>query len=773
MANLSNTGGAVAEAALEFGQPFMHWSGAVDVDTDKKSLAKIVAPLGEELDRFLMWIAGNRAEGLKLDGRENLFSDDDIANLKGLADGDINGKNRKALYNRVRIEFEGMHNAVVKMGVDTGLVSNEDAKLWKEQGFYVPFYRLADESATKAGPVSVSGLVRQQAYKGLKGADMQLDDLLGNTLMNWNHLIGASLKNQAAARALKSAEQMGLAKSIPASLKGKNSVFVRVDGKEQWYSIDESQEGALVLDSLTALNYDGLNNLGMKVMRKFKRALTIGVTASPPFKIGNLIRDTIQAVAVADMSTNIAKNLYEGFKSTKRDSKTLARMIAGGGAFGDSGYIHGGDPDAIKIVLEKGVERSTILDSRKGWKKLWDSYQDVGARFENINRAANFEQSLARGDDLLTANFYARDHLDFARTGSFVAVRALSQMVPFLNARLQGLDKLGRSVADKNQRKQFATVVGSYTLMSIALYLSMKDDDDFKEAEQWERDTYHLFKLPFSDVMYRLPRPFETGALANIAERAVEQLVDDEVHGELFAERLLHAVTETFAMNPTPQLFKPIIETWANKSFFTGRDIESQSMQRLSKVERKKAWTSQTAIGASQVMDAILWDEVVLSPVQVEHLVNAYLGWLGATALSIIDVAARPLSGAASQPDKRIEDYSVIGRFVREGKGRNSRFVTEFYKQKKEIDQHVADIKRYRDNQEFDKLKSSMEEYKDDVRYRKMYSRVGRQISNINKLIRLVTANKAMSSAAKRKRINALYARRTSLAKKAVARYAA
>jgi len=152
-------------------------------------------------------------------------------------------------------------------------------------------------------------------------------------------------------------------------------------------------------------------------------------------------------------------------------------------------------------------------------------------------------------------------------------------------------------------------------------------------------------------------------------------------------------------------------------------------------------------------------------------LVNAYLGWAGGFALSVVDVAARPLAGVATKPDMRIEDYLVIGRFAREG--RSSRFVTEFYEQKNAIDQHVADIKRYRDNQEFDKLKSSMEKYKDDVRYRKMYSRTGRQISNINKQIRLITSNKNMSGAVKRRKIDVLNARRSALAKRMVERFAA
>ena len=778
MANMTNTGGAVAEGALKHGRPFLDKSGAIDNDVTKKSLGEIVNPLGNELDRFMMWMAGNRAEGLKVDGKENLFSDEDIVELKALNKNE-NGtewKEREATYNEVTIEFEQMHNSIVKIGVDTGLISKEDAKLWKQQGFYVPFYRIAEDSADNHGVSSIGGLVKQDAYKKLKGADMQLDDLLTNTLMNWTHITGAALKNQAASKALESAAKMNvigkegvkLATKIPKALKGKNSVFVRVDGQEQWYNIDDSPEGQLVLESLTSLNYDGLNTPSMKIMRKFKRALTIGVTASPEFKIANLMRDSIQAIAVSGMSTNIAKNLTQGYKATEKGKETTARMVTGGGAFGDSGYIHGGDPDATKRIIEKDIGKETILDTRGKFMKVWDKYQDFGSRLENINRAANFEQDLAKGKSLLEANFNARDHLDFARTGSATSVRAIAQVVPFLNARLQGLDKLGRAAMDKDQRGQFAAVVGTYSIASVLLYLSMKDDEDYKEAEQWERDTYHLFKLPGSDKMYRIPRPFEVGAMANMAERFTEQLVDDEVHGELFAERLIHTLFQTFAMNPTPQMFKPVMETWANKSTFTGRAIESQSMQRLSKTERKKAWTSQTAVGASKAMDAVLWDDVVLSPVQVDHLIKGYLGWLGASSLNVVDFMARPALGVADKPTSRIEDTPVIGRFVREGKGRSSKYITDFYENQREITQHYYDIKRYRDNQEFDKAKEAFDEHKDQMYIRKHYNRVSRRLSELNKKIRLAHSNKKMSPERKRIVIDRANNERIKITKKAV-----
>jgi len=769
MAHISGTGSSVVEALTEFGRPLLDWSGAVKVDMKKKSLAQIFEPLGTETDRFLMWVAGNRAEGLKVDDKEHLFNHAEIAELKRLSDGTKDGKSRLALYKEVLVEFEAMHNAVVQIGVDTGLVSKEDAKIWKDQGFYVPFYRIAEESSDHQGKgvPSASGLQGQEAYKKLKGADMQLDDLLVNTMMNWTHLIGASLKNQAASKALVQAVKLGIATPVKESERGEKAIFVRVNGQKQYYDIVDTTEGRLVLDSLTSLNFDGLNGTLMKVMRKFKRALTIGVTASPEFKVANLLRDTLQAIAVADMSTNIGRNLVEGYKATSKDNPIIAQMIAGGGAFGDSGYISGGDPDAIKASLKKGIPSSSILNTDSKIKKMWDAYQDVGARAENINRAANFKQALEKGKSLLEANFEARDHLDFTRSGSAVSVRAISQMVPFLNARLQGLDKLSRAAMDPEQKGQFAAVVGMYSLASVLLYLAMRGDEDYEEAEDWERDTYHLFKLPGSDIMYRFPRPFEVGAIGSMAERFVEQLVDDKVHGELFAERLMHTIFQTFAMNPTPQLFKPLVETWANKSWFTGRGIESQSMERLSKVNRKKAWTSQTAIGLSTAMDAILWDDVVLSPVQIDHLVKGYLGWLGATTLAGIDTLARPALGVAEAPDMEIQDLAVVGRFAREGKARNSKFISQFYENQRDLNQKFADIKHYRDNQEYKKAAAALQLHGNELRNRKAFNRVGKRLSDINKKIRLITASKRMSGAAKRVAINRLNRQRILITKRA------
>jgi hypothetical protein len=752
---LTNSSNGALEAAMEYGSPVLK-DGVITVDTKKKSLKSILKPLGDELDDWLLWQAGHRAARLKKRDKERLFSNVDIDALKSLNQGRLkNGGSREALYESVRNDFEDMGAAINQIAVDTGLIGAEQAKTWKNEGFYVPFYRILQEDNAARGPQMSGGLTRQTAFKKLKGADIPLNDLMSNVLMNWSHLLGASLKNQAARAALESAESMGLAEKVNTHTKSKKAIWIRKDGQQIYYDLDGSDEGQLVLNSLMSLNYSGMNNFAMKTMRKFKRALTIGVTASPSFKVANLIRDSIHSIAVADMDVNIVKNVANGWQATKKDSDTIAQMIAGGGAFGDSGYVHGADPDAIKILVDKGVARETILTG-KYIKKFWNKYQDFGARMENVNRAAAFEKKIGEGKSLLEANFESRDLLDFSRTGSFEAVRMLSQVVPFLNARLQGLDKMARGVADPKQRKQFATVMATYGLISVALYLSMKDDDDYKEAEDWERDAYHMFKLPGSDIMYRIPRPFEVGSVATLLERAVEQAVNDDVHGELFAERLGHVLKDTLAMNPVPQAFMPVLEVWANKNSFTGRRIESMGMERMSPSERKKAWTSTTAIGLSAAMDKITWGNVVMSPVQIEHVVNGYLGWAGGTILATSDMLYRQAADTPSVPGKHWTEYPVVKRFAREGEGRHSKYTTQFYDNLQEVSRAWGDIKQAREFHELEKEKSLLEEHSGKLKHRKYYNRVMREMSKKRKEMMRVKLNKTMSSKMKQLKLKQL-----------------
>lgn len=758
MAHLTKSDAGVLMSIINAGTPVLEKSGAIDLIENSKSLKEILAPLGAERDDFFKWIAGHRAERLKAEDRENLLSKESIQALKTLNQGDmIDGSSRETIYQEVLKEFEKMGAAITQLSVDLGLIGAKEKKTWEDEGWYVPFYRMLEDDKVR-GPSNINALTGQKGYHKLKGSSIQIEDLLSNVLMNWNHLISAGLRNQAGTKALVSAEAIGLAYKIPKTIKSKDAVYIRKNGKEEWYEIEDSSDGKLVLSSLLSLNQEGMNTPAMRILRKFKRMLSYGVVASPGYKIRNLIRDTIHAAAVTTASPNMAKNVLVGWKY---DTK---RMEVGGGAFGQSGYIYGSDPDAVKQLVRSGIDQDTILNTPGKIKKLWQKYQDFGAKLENINRVAGFEEDLKKGKSLLEANFNARDQLDFSRTGSFAAIRFIVQTVPFLNPRLQGLDKLGRSAIDENQRKQFATVAGSYALASVLLYMMMADDDDYKEAEDWEKRTYHLFKVPGSEKMYRIPRPFEIGALAYMTEKMTEQFIDKNAKIKDLGNALTHTLTDTFSFNPIPQAFRPLVEVYADKNMFTGRNIESLGLQRLSKPERFQPWTSEMMKGTSKAMSKVTPESVTLSPIQLEHMVRAYTGWLGTTVLAGIDGAIKCVSGEVT-PKTKWYEYEPIKTLVRDPQSRNTKYTTTFYDNLKELTQLYGDVRKYRGTIKGKEIKKNATE---KLRWRRRYLRSSHLLSNLRKRRKAVYVDSFLSSTGKRKQIDQLNRRISAITKKIV-----
>jgi len=378
--------------------------------------------------------------------------------------------------------------------------------------------------------------------------------------------------------------------------------------------------------SLTDL---GMNQGLMKIMRKFKRVFTTATTASPQFITANFMRDSIHASAIGRKT--MASNAMTGFIHFNDKNKNKHRMIASGGAF-SFGHIYMDDPDAIRRTIDRKFKNSSIISSPKDVGnvvlKMWDKYQEISNRSENSNRMAIYEQALKDGKSHAQASFEARDLLDFASRGEWGAIRILTDIVPFLNARIQGLDVMYRkgikptakslfgkgTESDKVIAKRFSIVTGAVALASMALYMAYKDDEDFKEREEWDRDTYWFFKI--GEHQFRIPKPFEIGAIGTMAERLLEQAVDHKVTGDLFAERFGHMLMTTFAFNPTPQMIKPIYDVYANKDSFTGRTIETLAMKKMSPMLRTRGMTTSLAKNVSEGMQTLFGGDsaATLSP---------------------------------------------------------------------------------------------------------------------------------------------------------------
>jgi len=757
LARLSKGTAGAFDALLHHGKLSLK-NGVYDADTSGGFVQRLGAPLNGELDDFLWYVAANRAEKLMPSDREHLFTPAHIAAGKSLANGTTNWdytiqtgpqagtvtRNRSMIFADANRVFNEFQKNTLDMAEQSGLIDGASRKYWESE-FYVPFYRVSEEDNEFIGAKMGNALVRQQAFKKLKGGTDKLNsDLLSNTLLNFSHLIEASAKNRAAKASLGAAEQIGAAhKAQPGE---KKTVWFMDNGQKVEYKVDDPY----VMTAITSLEYAGMRNGIMDALSKFKHWLTIGVTASPAFKVRNLIRDSLQAIGTSNLSYNPIVNVREGFRQTKRDSQEYASALASGALIRFGTMLEGNESARTRQLIRSGVKDSTILNSEGKWQKFYGrvlepgitAYNELGNRSEEINRAALYNQLIRQGKSHAEAALLARDLMDFSMQGSFNTVRFLTQVVPFMNARLQGMYKLGR--ASKDNPRKMAVVTGAVAMASIALMLAYEDDDEWKRREPWDRDNYWWFKVGGEE--FRIPKPFELGAIASMAERGLEYMINDEMTGERFLKETRNLVLNQLAMNPVPQAVKPIIDLYANKDSFTGRPIESMSMQRLDPTMRYNSNTSMTARAASNAVGG------ALSPVQVDHLVRGYFAWLGAFVNGGADMAWRAMSNEPTKPTMDYWKFATQG-IVQETDSAGSRYVTQVYEQAKELERAHATWKRLIKDGKVEEATAYREDHADELRRYKQVEAVKKIESNLNDRIHRIEIS-AIDPDLKKEQIN-------------------
>ena len=775
-ARLSKSIDGALQGLLELGQ-VVNDGGALNNVKGTKGLMQILEPVGSEVDQYQIWKALNRDARMPEDKRS--FSEDLVSDRDKLIKGDLNGKPRKEIYEKALKEENALNRSVLKVALDAGIIDQEGFDSFANDIYYIPFYKQM-EGGDVQSVSAASKLTGQYFSKALKGGDKKTNDLMENVLMNWSHILSASMKNQAAVSTVKAAESMKAAERVK-PMDGKypsGSVKVMEDGKPVHYLLTDPD----LVDAISTISYLGPKSIVLDVAKGFTNALRYGITLNPAYKVRNLVRDSIQSAAISPLGNNILDNVYQGLKMGTKDNPTFMSALVGGGIF-EMGVAHeGNQAKLIKRLIDKGVNANQILDTpakiKANLQGLLEKYNEVGNKFENANRLALYQKLIDSGKSHLEASFAARDLMDFSMQGQFRTVKILGSVVPFFNARLQGLYKLGKDgvtptyrvlcnattgdpVTDLNDRQKaqrFMTISSAVVLASVALYGMYKDDEDFQRREDWDRDNFWWFKV--GDTQFRIPKPFEIGALGTIAERTYEQIADDSVEGKVFGQRMKSILADTFAMNPIPQMVKPVLDIYANKDSFTGAPIESGGMENLSKQERINNNTSGLAIalgGATEAATRLLTlnpEAEGISPIQVDYALKAYLGWLGATAAATADLAVEPFT-EGTKVRKPVIDTVGLG-FIKTEPQTQSKYMTQFYTNNARIQSAMADMRHYAELGDMEKVQQIYEDKGDDIMVAKMYDQTSKQLAALRKQSRMIEASKDMDPEDKRAEMNRL-----------------
>ncbi|MEH8118770.1 LPD38 domain-containing protein [Aeromonas allosaccharophila] len=734
---------------------------------EKDALLGIFADLGADLHNWLGWMAGHRAELLLAQGRENLLDANDIAALKG------QGKGKEAKFLDAKARWNRLNAATLDLAQEAGLFTKE-ARAEFESEWYIPFFRESDDGDVIA-PFKTKGIANQNSgIKKLKGGEANTNDLLENIFTSTSKLIDASMKNMAAQKTVWNLADTGIIEVIPkpnkmdyqALANGKDRIMVKLEGEDYMIRVEDPD----LYRAMTFFDRKPFSAM-VNVAAKAKRLLTAGVTASPEFMLRNFLRDSLSSWAISKDGFRPVIDSIKGVKKTlAMDGSTIDVMFSGASFLG--GYVNGNDPEAMADTVRKSLRRKGMTPEQiaryeksiirnaaqaKGVvANVWEKYNRYGEAFENANREAVYAAAIKAGKSHAQAAFESKDLMDFSMLGASRTMQVMTQLLPFFNARVQGLGKLSRELRDNP--REIAKRAGMITAASLALLAANWDDERYEELPDWDKDAnWHFF---VGDQHFRIPKPFEIGVLfGTIPERMVRALGDKDT-GAQFGKAVARAIGDTFALNPIPQIAKPVVETTVNYDFFKGGPIDGP--QDLN-VQAEARYNEQTSLLMRE-----LGELTGFSPKQLEHLVIGYTGTMGSYVMAAADGlirASRPGESASWRADE-IPLVKAVYRGTDPAK--STQHMEEFYRMLNEVNQLKRTVDQYRSEGLTDKANELLEEQGGILKSRRSLSRTQQQVRVVRNRIELIQRDRTLTAEEKRRRIDEMLARRNDLVYQAV-----
>jgi hypothetical protein len=718
-----------------------------DMNGKVKGLIPILEPLLSKykdpliLQMFQFYSATRRGIRLYKEGREQLLTPADFAM----------GKKLEALYPEFKIAFEEyqkFNEGLVKFLVDTGVLSQKMAAEWTKYGDYIPFYRQIDGEET-VGPKMFQNLSGVKPTAKLKGGEEKIGDYLETVVRNTRSAIEQGMKNVAAQRIVRDVMRLNTQgmndmgrRLQPHEKGGDDVVTVRENGQDVRYKVADP----LLVESMKSLHNMGINSF-WKFLSYPTKLLRELVTKDPSFILANLARDSMQAWVTSGVSMIPIVDTFKQFGKVLANQSPEAKALRAAGI--GTGYEFSGDIKASsKAVMEALNDRAGIKTNwqKAMWpvSKVWDALDKGSSASDLATRAEIYKKVLAETGNEAEAIYQSLEVMNFGRMGSSPMIQVISAIVPFFNARVQGMDVLYRagfgkmaSQSAKAQHKAFMiralTIVG----LSLMYYMMARDTDEWKRASKEMRDNYWIV----GNV--RIPIPFEIGVLFKVAPERIAAYFDGRDTGSEVFESAARNIISTLKLVPIPQAALPLVEEAANYSFFTGEPIVSRGVENVAAPYQERANTS--------LMAKKLGEQLGLSPIRIDHVLQGYTGSIGTYAAQMIDAFIRTEEDGV-RPAMSLEQTPVIKRFFASDKSGGT--IDAFYSLKKEVDEVVRTQHELQMRGNPDQYMEYMEKNGQLLALKGLVSNIDKQMTNLRKMRNMINFSQGLDADGKREALD-------------------
>jgi hypothetical protein len=549
-------------------------------------------------------------------------------------------------------------------------------------------------------------LLDRARQKHIKGSYNPVNNVFDNMNRWITYSIARGINNSQGQYAVKAMQQYMVGSISPkplpptAKVPAGNLVAVWENGVEKRYRVEDPMF-VHYFTGARAAYAPLINSWAVTGVNKVFRAEII---LDPIFSAGQVVMD-----GLTGMFTSGVKHWYmipiraiKEFVLTIPNWSKTHKVLRGYGTVGETDFAS----VSKRLAEEAKYEARDMNTAEKIANTLLKPLRWITTASDNAIRQAIYEQEMAESGDKATALRKAFEIINFRRAGYSSLVNTLRQSVNFTGAYLQYINVTskvltGKGITPTQKKQTYVRLVNSlagYGLLSFIIFMSVSDDDEYKETDQTTRDLRQF--LPGITEKLGVWLPVRADPFMLIAKMLPEHIynLSRKEGGEDWTKfkKAFKAYMASAALGPTPipQLPKVALESMMNKSITTGRPIVGTGIEGRA---NEREFTSTTS-----EFSKMLGSTGLVSPVMADYWINNLGASVGRAFIFLTNALMK--DSEAPQPSTRDKLASFAPKFIKREFG--TRAKNDLYELRDIVDeayQTYKDVEKIGSQAEYDK----------------------------------------------------------------------
>jgi hypothetical protein len=776
-------------------------SATIDVEESPDSLLKIFeimlqpGPIDpatgkpkDKRDIFRLYATAKRAIGLKAEGKRVPKELTD-ANIKETIS--FTETNYPEVVDAYKM-YQRFNKSLLQAAVDAELISPQAfSDLTKRMDYYSYYYEVFEEPYTPNIPSKTASRFNLRPYKGTELGGL-INDPMYVMLQNVQFWTSAIAKNLASRKSFELGRRMGVTRLLgageaPDRVRGEEDqvMFFRDKGVDRRFAVSDPL-------LVSALGSDDRIDVGRfwQIMGLPTQLLRESITRDPGFMVANLMRDTVSAWITSGADILPFIGTIKGFANAYRNGASF-QALQGRGVVGSYDLAMLGPQELANRIrrakMPKNIHMITSQEALMGAAgTVWNKLGALSEMSDAATRIAVYDSAIAQGFSEAEASFRALEIMNFSRRGASQTLSILTKLVPFLNARIQGLDVLyqagragirvatGKSLGEKDADlgKKFLIRGGMLAAISIALEMLNDDDEDYQQIDDYVKNANLLIPLSgfgLKGEFIAIPKAFEPGLLFSTFPQQFYKSMTGQAGTRENVSLFASSFASTFGVNPIPQFMLPALEVIVNHDFYTGLPLISEGQARLAPELQYNSRTSQLAMMISGV--PVFYNFTTgkfegASPIVIDNLISGYGGPFGTYIVQATSLLMEGVDVGPERLPRSLSEMPVVRRFFIDTEDRNPKVVSQAYELFRVVDEANRSFSRLKQIGDAEAVKDYLDENRDVLSYRKY---VFRLVEGLNKLAareRQIAADQEMTRDEKFEAMRKLRETRLNLASK-------